>query len=147
MILCLDTSVLVKLLLIEPRSVDVERWVHRADLVTASVVAYPEACAALGRRAREATLSSSAVDRCVAGLVDMWASVTKIPVRELEAGRLALAHRLRGMDAVHLQAATLVRDRVGDDLGRAEVTLASFDRRLLEAAEREGFATLGGDTD
>jgi hypothetical protein len=51
------------------------------------------------------------------------------------------------MDAVQLAAAVTLRDRLragATGEPAADVAFATFDRRLLEAAEREGFATLGG---
>ena len=65
-----------------------------------------------------------------------------VPVDELSAGRVALRHNLRGMDAMQLSGA--LRCATLSARTDAEVAFAAFDRRLLEAAEREGFATLGG---
>jgi hypothetical protein len=70
----------------------------------------------------------------------------RVPVTEWTAGRLALSCHLRGMDAVHLAAAVKLRERLSADAPDSilgEVVFATFDRELLEAAEREGFATLG----
>jgi len=49
------------------------------------------------------------------------------------AGAVAWAHGLRGYDAVHLAAAATWQDAIGE-----AVTLATFDRRLWAAAEKEG---------
>ena len=111
-----------------------------------SVITYPEASATLGRRDKEGTLSDTRLRLCVAALDERWRRTTIIAVGEREAGRLAIAHRLRGMDAVQLAAASALRDRLRVEapaMRSAEVAFAAFDRRLLEAAEREGFATLG----
>ena len=53
------------------------------------------------------------------------------------------AHGLRGMDAIQLATP---RSECGERIRATSTNLcvATFDRRLLEAAEREGFATLGG---
>ena len=57
---------------------------------------------------------------------------------------LALKHGLRGMDAVQLGSAIRTRERLREQGEEDQLLFAAFDRRLLEAAEREGFATLGG---
>ena len=48
------------------------------------------------------------------------------------------------MDAIQLAAAVTLRERLPRRRRTPSVVFAAFDRRLLEAAEREGFATLGG---
>ena len=48
------------------------------------------------------------------------------------------------MDAVQLAAAMTLREHMPLGVPGTEVVVAAFDRRLLEAAEREGFVTLGG---
>lgn len=67
-----------------------------------------------------------------------------LPVPEREAGQTALRHGLRGTDAVQLATALELRMQARTHAPVVEVVVASYDRRLLEAAEREGFATLGG---
>jgi predicted nucleic acid-binding protein len=143
-ILYADTSAVVKALLFEVGSTDVERWYARADEVAASVITYAEACAALGHNARlhgydQATLAAS-----VAALEAQWDEFFVLPVPEREAGQAALRHGLRGMDAVQLATALELRALASAHESNVEVVVASYDRRLLEAAEREGFATLGG---
>jgi hypothetical protein len=49
------------------------------------------------------------------------------------ANRLAWEHDLRGFGAVHLAAASLWQEAMGEP-----VTVATFDRRLWAAAERSG---------
>ena len=50
------------------------------------------------------------------------------------------------MDAIQLATATRVRARLAEQGVDEPLVFACYDRRLLEAAEREGFATLGGPT-
>jgi uncharacterized protein with PIN domain len=113
MILYVDTSAVVKTVLMERDSERVREWIGQADEVVSSVITYAEACAALG-------------------------------LAHGRGGHVALRHGLRGMDAVQLAAALVLRTAAERQAPGADVVFAAFDRRLLEAAEREGFATLGG---
>lgn len=119
----------MKLVLDEPGDAEARSWFESARLAVSSVLTYPEACAALGRRSRTGEVSQDQLNGWVAELDERWRRMITIPIAEGAAGRLAIKHRLRGTDAVQLAAAAV---------------FAAFDRRLLDAAEREGFATLGG---
>ncbi len=48
------------------------------------------------------------------------------------------------MGTVQFGAAVAIRKTTAIHAPEADVVVAAFDRRLLEAAEREGFITLGG---
>jgi predicted nucleic acid-binding protein len=144
MILYVDTSAVAKAVLLEAGTDRVERWFHRAEQIASSVVTYAEACAALDRNHRLRGHDADALRAQLVRLDAQWSEFLVLPVDELSAGRVALRHHLRGMDAVHLGAALRLRDSVSAYAPDAEVAFAAFDRRLLEAAEREGFATLGG---
>ena len=149
MILYLDTSALVKLIVPEDRSSDAVAWFTAADLTATSVITYAEACSALGQNDRRRKSRTSRLGQWLTGLDEHWRDVMKVPVAERVAGELALTHGLRGMDALQLAAAVTLRNELRTRAaGRRvqEVVVAAFDRRLLEAAEREGFATLGGPT-
>jgi len=146
-ILYLDTSALVKLIVPEERSSDAVAWFAGADLTATSVITYAEACSALGQNDRRRKSRTSCLGQWRAGLDEHWRDVIKVPVTERVSGELALEHALRGMDAIQLAAAVGLRGELrGRAAGRRvqDVVFAAFDRRLLEAAEREGFATLGG---
>jgi predicted nucleic acid-binding protein len=143
-ILYVDTSAVVKLLIEELGTEAVEAWFEQAEQVASSVITYAEACAALSRNHRRLESDPSRLSEQVAALDDQWLEYLRLPVAERPAGQLALVHELRGMDAVQLAAAVTLRARVLATAPATEVVFAAFDRRLLEAAEREGFATLGG---
>lgn len=146
MILYLDTSALVKLILQEEGTAAATAWFEQADLSASSVVTYAEACAALGQNDRQRGKAPSRLGEWLIALDEHWQEVFRLPVAEWPAGRLALSHKLRGMDAVQLAAALTLRERLRagtPDSSSRDVAFAAFDRRLLEAAEREGFATLG----
>ncbi len=143
MILYADTSALVKVVLLEAGTDRVRAWFGRAQQVASSVITYAEACAALGRRDRLHGPDRAALQSQLVRLDAQWSEVLVIPVDTRRAGRAALDRGLRGMDAVQLSAAMRLRDGVTGQAPDAEVVFAAFDLRLLEAAEREGFATLG----
>lgn len=143
MILYADTSALVKAVLLEVDTDRVSLWFGRAEQVASSVITYAEACAALARRDRLHGPDPAGLKTQVATLDTHWAEFLVMPVDGRVAGRVALQHGLRGMDAVQLSAAVALRAKATSYAPDAEVVFATFDRELLEAAEREGFATLG----
>ncbi len=105
MILYLDTSSLLKLFVLESGTEEVQARVEGAGVVATSIIAYPEAHAALARRQREGA----------------W----------MRAGALAIRHRLRGMDAIHLASYV-------ERLGRGDpLEFLSHDAQLMRAATRE----------
>jgi len=133
LILYLDTSSLVKLYVDEPGSADVHRLVEQAEVVAASVVAYPEARAALARRRREGSLPAPAHRRAKAALEADWPRVLALDVSgplARSAGDLAERYRLRGFDALHL-ASYLV---VGREFSDEDVRFSSADPSLARAA-------------
>jgi uncharacterized protein len=142
-IVYLDTSAFVKLIIDEPQSQDVHACFAGAQQAVSSVITYPEASAALFRRDRESSPAPARLRSWVAHLDARWLRIFAVPVAERAAGKLALRHGLRGMDAVQLAAALSLRSEVHRTSPQSEIILAAFDRQLLEAAEREGFATLG----
>ena len=150
MILYLDTSALVKLIIREDGTADAVAWFERADLIASSVITYAEACSALAQNDRRRAGTPSRLSEWLIALDEHWREVMRVPVAEWPAGKLALAHGLRGMDAVQLAAAITLRERLQagtTGAPAADVAFAAFDRRLLEAAGHEGFATLGGPLD
>jgi predicted nucleic acid-binding protein len=135
MILYLDTSSLVKLYVDEPGSEEVGRLLVNADIAATSVLAYPEARAALARRRRERSLTPASHRRARAALDADWPRVLSLDVAEplaREAGQLAERHRLRGFDAVHLASyLTITREFPGED-----VRFSSADKALVRAARK-----------
>lgn len=144
MILYLDTSAFAKLVLKEPETPVMRDLFDKADYAVTSVITYPEATSALYRQDRENGRVESRLTEWIANLDDRWRRCVRLPVTEQLAGRLVVTHGLRGMDAVQLAAAVTLRARVLEAAPQATVTFATYDRQLLAAAEREGFATLGG---
>lgn len=139
MILYLDSSSLVKIYLEEAESDLVREWVSLAEAVATSRVAYPEALSALTRRKEQGDLDPQAFELLQESLAGDWANFVLLPVRERRAGALVVKHLLRGFDAVHLAAASDLRETLG---GGDDILFSSFDGRLLRAARAEGIPVL-----
>jgi predicted nucleic acid-binding protein len=142
-IVYLDTSAFAKLILDEDGAADARSWFGQGWPAISSVVTYPEACSALQRRSHRAG-GKRDLSAWLSELDARWRRVLAIRVDAPLAGRLAVKHRLRGMDAVQLAAAIGARERLRPADAGEDLRFAAFDRELREAAEREGFTTLGG---
>lgn len=141
MILYLDTSALVKLYVDEPGSDLVRGAAARAGFRGCHIVGYAEACAALGRRGREAGLLHAAIEARIEELARDWSRLDVIAadwplVRR--AGELAVKLRLCGYDSLHLAAAEAVWTRAEG----VQFRFAAFDSPLVEAARGMGMEVL-----
>lgn len=119
----LDTSALVKLVVLEPETTALRLWIEGADrdLVT-SDLGRTELMRAVRRDAPDRTLLAREVLESVV-IVEVATAVFE------EAGRLHPAG-LRSLDAIHLAAALYL----GDDLEG----LVTYDKRLAEGASTNG---------
>jgi len=142
-ILYLDTSAFVKLVVEEAGSADTRAWFAESDEACSSVVTLPEATAALCRQSRDLGATEDRLATWLATLEACWQRSVHVPVFERSAARIAVAHALRGMDAVQLASASELRAAVLADTPGADIHFLAYDRQLTAAAEREGFATLG----
>ena len=128
-----DSSALVKLVLDETGSdVAAALW-NACDAALSSRLSYPEVCAALAAAARNHDLTDSEATAAADEWEVFWSSMRPIELSadvEQVAGELAVVHRLRGADAVHLASALA--------LGSAEVTVAVWDKRLHAGATAAG---------
>ena len=134
MILYLDTSSLLKLYVEEAGTREVESRVEAADVVATSVIAYPEAHAALARRRREGALTRSELRIALDRFRDSWFRYLAVSLSSpvyVRAGALAITHGLRGMDAIHLSS-YIELFAPGET-----VTFLSHDARLMHAAAKE----------
>lgn len=112
-------------------------WDSEAPLVT-SWVSFAETSAAIAAARRSRRLSRTAATGAARRLESDWESVTPLRVDRpvsMMAGALAVRHRLRGLDAIHLASALTVRS--------AEPVVLTFDLRLAQAARKEGLAVAG----
>jgi len=138
LIVYLDTSALVKMFVFEDGSPLVDDLRLRADALTTSRIAYVEACAALKRRRRENRLGQQEYMRARQLLAEQWADFATVEINEIAAGEFAAKHNLRGLDAIHIEAAMAVRTHT-DDRG---LIFCTFDERQAEAARAERFVVM-----
>jgi uncharacterized protein len=133
--LYLDTSSLVKLYVNEVGSEAVRRLVHDANVVTTSVVAYPEMRAALARLRRDGMMSASKLASTKHEFDEQWPTYLTLDATGSlcrAAGELAEKYHLRGFDSIHLASFVEVARRTGADGAR----FSSFDDRLNDAARK-----------
>ena len=137
MTLYLDTSVIVTLYVHESDSVDVAAAVSGADLVSTSLLAYPEACAAFERRRRDRSIAPAALKAVRAAFDADWSSWIVVGFDAglgHRAARLAEAHGLRAADAIHLASFERILTTCDDE----DVRFLTADDRLRRAARRLG---------
>ncbi len=112
-------------------------WESDVPLVT-SWASFVETSAAIGAARRSRRLSRRAATAAARELESDWECITPIAVVEhlaVQGGALAVRHRLRSLDAIHLATALLLRP--------VEPLVVTFDERLAEAARWEGLAVVG----
>lgn len=133
-----DASALVPLCVAEASTAAVRRLV-RGGIVTWAVSAV-EIAVAIERRAREGALTEAERATAQAALRELaaaWTEISAIGAVRERALRLVATHPLRAADAMQLGAALVaVSDRT------AGHEFVCGDRRLRDAAAREGFRVL-----
>jgi predicted nucleic acid-binding protein len=139
-LLCLDSSAVVKLLVQEHGSELVAHLWDRADVVVASRLVVPEVAAALHAAHRSTRLDDDALTLAMTA----WQSylpalrlVELTPPLALRAAELTAGHALGGADAVHLASALTLQP--------GSPVLAVWDARLHAAARAEGLRTVPAD--
>lgn len=140
MTIYLDSSALAKLLRPEPDQEIARAAFDGADTRTTSAISYPELCATLA--AWHPRQSSAGARDARAELERSWPDLFVVRVDEStarHAGELALRHRLRGMDAIHLASAL---ELAGE--ARKTLSFVSWDRAQREAARKEGLTVVPG---
>ena len=133
MILFCDTSALIKLLIDEPESDQMQHASSNAEAIAVCRITWAEAMAAMARRQREDPMSGDDIDLARGRLTQNWNDLTIVEVSQSlveTAGRFADGFALRGYDSVQLAAAHELRKSTEQTL-----TFVSFDRRLRQAAQ------------
>lgn len=139
MISYLDTSVAVKLYVLEQGTPEAKAAVAGASVIATSRVAYAEAMAAFARKLREREFTSKTYGQVRRDFRRDWDSYFLVEVTQqlVElAGELSRRRKLRGFDAIHLASAILLRRRT-----KTPIHFFSADLNLLKAAESEGLKT------
>ncbi|MFZ2362586.1 MAG: type II toxin-antitoxin system VapC family toxin [Anaerolineae bacterium] len=139
MILYLDSSALVKRYVAEIGSQEVVQAIAQADIVGTVVITRAEVAAAFAKAVRVAALTQDAAQTCLERFRRDWPHLVRTRVTEATVARadqLAWRYQLRGYDAVHLAAAVLWQDALGE-----MVTMAAFDLKLWQAAGQAGLLT------
>jgi predicted nucleic acid-binding protein len=138
--LYIDTSALIKLFVQEIYSDEVRQWVGAAQLVSTGLITRAETAAGLNRLARMNMLTQLQSDTALQSFRMEWEDYHRIPITEqivAQADLLTCQYILRGCDAIHLACALTWSELLG-----VSVTMASFDRELLDAAQKTGLKTL-----
>ena len=121
----LDASAFVKLLIVEPESAELRRWIRGRDLASSDL---------LRTEARRAVMGEPGEVRlhCEQLLAEI-PKIRLVPAVLDRAGELP-GQGLRSLDAIYLACAL----RLGDDLAG----IVSYDTRQLRAAESLGITTV-----
>lgn len=136
MICYLDASALVKRYVSEHGSDLVARVIEVAEAVGTVVISRAEIEAGLAKAVRMGVLADDEGEASRRSFSRDWPHLMRLQVTEHlveRAATLAWQHGLRGYDAVHLAAASVWQDALGQP-----VTLATFDRRLWNTCGQEG---------
>jgi predicted nucleic acid-binding protein len=108
-----ETSALVKLFIEEPGAEDARDLWDAADLVSVSLIAYPEARSAFASAQRSHRISAAELEAAKRKLRRVWSQTQVIDFDKavaMSAGDLAETFGLRGYDAVHLATALTLQD-------------------------------------
>lgn len=136
MILYLDASALVKGYVAETGSSEVRALIGDAQAVGTAIISRAEVAAALAKAARMKLLTRAAAAKALQAFSVDWEDLVRLQVGEsliARAAAVAWEHGLRGYDAVHLAAALVWREALGEP-----VTVATYDRELWRGARAGG---------
>ncbi len=138
MIVCWDASAAVKLVRSEPGSTLAGVLWNGGEVAAAATLALPEVASALARNHRSGSLDTSTYHSALERWSLLLDQFVLLPIDRSRAERAAtlVSEQLRGADAVHLAVALGLAD------GGADVTLATWDRRLHVAARAHGLGVV-----
>jgi uncharacterized protein len=136
-----DTSGLVPLFVTEATTARAEQLYEDDSEIAVWTLTRVELLSAFSRRAREGAADRGSLERAqkeVIAASSRWIEVSQVSQVREHAERMVLNYPLRAADALQLGAAL-----VAADSDPASLHFVTFDRRLGEAARREGFSVLG----
>ncbi|QDZ16308.1 type II toxin-antitoxin system VapC family toxin [Humibacter ginsenosidimutans] len=137
MIAYFDTSAIVPLIVPEPATELCRRVALGAERAVSCRISYVETTAALAQAERHGRMTQAQLQEAVKAFQAAWERFDVVELDEplcRDAAQDALAHRLRGYDAVHCAAALAI--------AAADVVAVSGDRALLAAWADRGLATV-----
>ena len=135
-----DASALVPLVVAEPQSGRVRRWLAEDDGIVTWAWTRTEIVSAIERRTREGSLTRSQRRNTLHGFEafsQSWDEVSDLLAVRARACALLARHPLRAAGAGQLAAALLVQEQLGSGLA-----FVCLDQRLSLAAERESLRTV-----
>ncbi len=135
-----DTSALIPLVISEPSTSRVRRWLREDPEVIVWTLTRVELLSALARRKREEpelTTRILAARRDLLSAWERWSEVTLVEIVRRHAERVIESHPLRAADALQIAAALVAAEEDPESL-----PFVTLDRNLADAAEREGFQVL-----
>ena len=135
-----DSSALVPLIVRQPNSSEAEHWIAEDDTIVVWTLTPIEVMSALRRLVREGALIERAAreaEEMTGILFGHTHVVTDVERVKGLAARLLRLHSLRASDALQLAAAQAWSDGHPD-----AAVVHTFDRRLADAASREGFRVI-----
>ncbi len=142
-IIYLDASALVKQYVQEIGSREVQKLIKSADHSGTSLITRTEMAAALARAARTKILPSSEAQAAWKQFDGEWSALSRFYVsRQIidRAAELAWQFPLRSYEAVHLASAILWQQTL-----ETQISVATFDRELWEAAKQAGLTVWPAD--
>jgi len=142
-IIYLDTSALIKRYIQEEGSDELAQWISSATLTGTATITYAEMSAALAKIERMQWVSSDEAYSAWQDFLEDYPFLVSIEITQavvVLAGGLAWKHGLRGYDAVHLAAALIWQEKIGES-----VQMATFDKELWKIARKVGLECLPKD--
>ena len=136
-----DASALVPTFIEESSTTDVQSWQAADPGITIWMMTRVEVISAIARKKREQPDLVALWNRAVRDVNEMalrWVEIWDAAATRIHAERIVMDYPLRAADALQLGAALIAAD--GDP---QSIELVTLDRRLADAARREGFPVLG----
>jgi predicted nucleic acid-binding protein len=136
-----DASALVPTFLEETTTAEIQRWQSEDPGIIIWMMTRVEVISAIARRRREQRERAVLWQRAIRDFQEAaltWTEIFDAEAARFHAERIVVDYPLGAADALQLGAALVAAD--GDPQSLELVTL---DRRLAEAARREGFPVLG----
>jgi len=136
-----DTSALVPIVVVEPKSPIVRRWMAEDRNVVVWTLTRAELLSALARKRRNTPAAREGLRtarRELLAVWERWAEVESVDLVRHHAERVVERYPLRAAEALQIGAALVA---AGQDA--ASLTFVTLDASQAEAAEAEGLRVLG----